>query len=66
MAETLGETEHGELLTQTLDEEKETNEKLTSLAEEINSAANTQEDEAETPKDAKSAVSGTKGKKRVA
>ena len=65
MAETLGETEHVELLTQTLDEEKETDEKLTSLAEEINSAAGTQQDVA-TPKDADSAVGGTKGKKRVA
>jgi ferritin-like metal-binding protein YciE len=38
-AELLGESEHVSLLEQTLNEEKETDEKLTQLAEEINSAA---------------------------
>jgi ferritin-like metal-binding protein YciE len=66
MAETLGETEHVELLTQTLDEEKETDEKLTSLADEINTAANTQEDAEDNSSDVKPTVSDAKGKKRVA
>ena len=39
-AEQLGESEHSSLLKETLDEEKETDEKLTSLAEDINSQAN--------------------------
>jgi ferritin-like metal-binding protein YciE len=38
-AEVLGETEHVSLLEQTLEEEKETDEKLTELAEQINSQA---------------------------
>jgi ferritin-like metal-binding protein YciE len=50
MAEELGESEHVPLLTETLDEEKETDEKLTELAQEANSEANVQgesEDEVE-------------------
>ena len=39
-AKVLGEDEHVSLLTETLDEEKETDEKLTELAREINSEAN--------------------------
>jgi ferritin-like metal-binding protein YciE len=39
-AEQLGETEHSELLNETLEEEKETDEKLTTLAEQINAEAN--------------------------
>jgi ferritin-like metal-binding protein YciE len=39
-AETLGESEHRSLLNETLEEEKETNEKLTELAQQINSEAN--------------------------
>lgn len=38
-AKLLGETEHASLLQQTLEEEKETDEKLTELSEEINSEA---------------------------
>jgi ferritin-like metal-binding protein YciE len=38
-AEILGEDEHVSLLEQTLEEEKETDEKLTQIAEEINSQA---------------------------
>jgi ferritin-like metal-binding protein YciE len=38
MAEVLGEDEHVSLLTETLNEEKETDEKLTELAQEINTA----------------------------
>jgi ferritin-like metal-binding protein YciE len=41
-AELLGESEAVKLLSETFDEEKETDEKLTQLAEEINSAANGQ------------------------
>jgi ferritin-like metal-binding protein YciE len=44
-AELLGETKHLELLQQTLDEEKQTNEKLTELSQEINVAANDQSSE---------------------
>ena len=40
MAETLGEDNHISLLEETLEEEKETDEKLTELAEQINSQAN--------------------------
>jgi ferritin-like metal-binding protein YciE len=40
MAETLGEDNHVSLLEETLEEEKETDEKLTELAEQINSQAN--------------------------
>jgi ferritin-like metal-binding protein YciE len=39
-AEQLGETEHAELLNETLEEEKETDEKLTTLAEQVNAEAN--------------------------
>lgn len=38
MAEVLGEDEHVSLLTETLDEEKETDEKLTELAQEVNTS----------------------------
>ena len=40
MAQTLGEDDHVSLLEQTLEEEKETDEKLTELAEQINTQAN--------------------------
>jgi ferritin-like metal-binding protein YciE len=40
MAETLGESNHVSLLEKTLEEEKETDEKLTDLAERINTQAN--------------------------
>jgi ferritin-like metal-binding protein YciE len=39
-ADELGESEHSELLNQTLEEEKDTDEKLTKLAEQINAEAN--------------------------
>lgn len=56
-AEELGEDEHAELLKETLEEEKETDEKLTKLAEQINAEANEGESEgvaeAETNKDKK-------------
>jgi len=44
-AELLGENEHVSLLEQTLEEEKQTDEKLTQLAENINSQASEVEDE---------------------
>jgi ferritin-like metal-binding protein YciE len=48
-AEILGENEHVSLLEQTLEEEKQTDEKLTQLAEEINSqAAQAEQEEIET------------------
>jgi ferritin-like metal-binding protein YciE len=47
-AELLGENEHVSLLEQTLEEEKQTDEKLTQLAENINSEASEVEEETET------------------
>ena len=44
-AEQLGESEHVSLLKETLEEEKETDEKLTTLSEEINAQANSESDE---------------------
>ena len=46
-AEELGEIEHASLLNETLEEEKETDEKLTKLAEQINAEANEGGEEAE-------------------
>jgi len=48
-AETLGETEHVCLLNETLEEEKETNEKLTELATQINAEANEGGEESKMP-----------------
>ena len=45
MSETLGEGDHVSLLEETLEEEKETNEKLTKLAGQINTQANERGDE---------------------
>lgn len=72
MAETLGETEHVDLLTQTLDEEKETDEKLTALAEQFSSAVSGEAgdeeemEEANGPVKASKSSGGNKGSKRVA
>jgi ferritin-like metal-binding protein YciE len=69
-ANLLGEDEHVTLLNQTLEEEKETDEKLTELAKTINSQANEGEDseEAEEGMEARSETSqrGKKTSKRVA
>lgn len=46
-AEELGESEHVSLLRETLEEEKETDQKLTTLAEEINSEANSEGEQSE-------------------
>jgi ferritin-like metal-binding protein YciE len=46
-AQLLGEDEHVSLLEQTLEEEKQTDEKLTALAEDVNSMAESGEEEAE-------------------
>jgi len=46
-AEELGESEHVSLLEETLEEEKETDEKLTKLAKQINAQANEESGEAE-------------------
>ncbi len=54
IAELLGETEHLELLQQTLDEEKQTDEKLTELSREVNVAANAQSSEAPNTRSRKS------------
>ena len=47
-AEVLGESDQASLLNETLEEERETDEKLTKLAEEINSQANEKEEKKET------------------
>jgi ferritin-like metal-binding protein YciE len=46
-AEQLGESEHVSLLKETLEEEKETDQKLTSLSEDINAEANSESGESE-------------------
>ena len=53
LAEVLGESDHASLLQETLDEEKETDEKLTELAKQINPQAN----------ERKNTESGAKGNK---
>ncbi|MGA8430561.1 MAG: ferritin-like domain-containing protein [Candidatus Sulfotelmatobacter sp.] len=58
-AKELGEKEHLSLLAKTLQEEKETDQKLTELSQEINAQANREEDE-------KNDVAGSKKAKRVA
>lgn len=62
-AKLLGENEHVSLLEETLQEEKETDEKLTELAKEINSQANEEIDEADEAKKPKAA---RKSSRRVA
>jgi ferritin-like metal-binding protein YciE len=51
-AELLGENEHVPLLDQTLEEEKQTDDKLTQLAEQVNSEASEQSGEASTDRQA--------------
>jgi ferritin-like metal-binding protein YciE len=71
LAETLGESEHVSLIDQTLQEEKETDEKLSALASQINSQATSEDDEtaeaerAESPASQR-ATSARKSNKRVA
>lgn len=52
-AEELGQTQQASLLNETLEEEKETNEKLTELAEQINAQANEAGEEADVNPDKK-------------
>ena len=61
-AELLGESEHASLLGETLEEEKETDQKLTQLSEQINVEANEQGDEGDESmeEDEESAVSGSR------
>ncbi len=71
-ANLLGENEAAELLEETLNEEKETDQKLTQLAEEINveaaegSGEEESEEEESRPSRARSSSSGSRGRKRVA
>ncbi len=70
-ANLLGESEAAELLEETLNEEKETDQKLTQLAEEINveAAEGSGEEEGEEesrPSRARSSSSGSRGRRRVA
>ena len=62
MAETLGEDDHVSLLEKTLEEEKETDEKLTELAGQINTQANHSGDEQQE----KAGAQDKKKSKRVA
>ena len=66
MAEALGEDKQVSLLAETLDEEKETDEELTELAEEIYGTANEREDSGATESDETEPSKGTKNKKAVA
>jgi ferritin-like metal-binding protein YciE len=71
LAQTLSEEEHVELLEQTLQEEKETDEKLTQLSEEINSQATSATEESTEVEEAgastrKRATASGKSKQRVA
>ena len=59
-AELLGEDEHVTLLNQTLDEEKETDEKLTELAKTINAEANEMGEEQEGKKESSSSTKKTR------
>jgi ferritin-like metal-binding protein YciE len=69
-ANLLGENEAAELLEETLNEERETDQKLTQLAEQINVEAaqgeEVEEEEEERPSRARSASSGPRGRRRVA
>lgn len=71
-ANLLGESEHAQLLQETLNEEKETDEKLTELAKDINSQANDQggeemeEDEQEQDTTKKMSKAGKKSGRRAA
>jgi ferritin-like metal-binding protein YciE len=62
IAKVLGETKHASLLEQTLEEETETDEKLTELAEKINTQAN----EESPRKEQRESKPGVKTSKRVA
>jgi ferritin-like metal-binding protein YciE len=61
-AKVLGETKHASLLEKTLEEEKQTDEKLTKLAKEINAQAN----EARSPRELDEAKTGRRTPKRAA
>jgi ferritin-like metal-binding protein YciE len=68
-ANLLGQEEAAGLLEETLEEEKETDQKLTQLAEEINVEAVEEEEQAEeeaTPSRARSSSAGSRGRRRVA
>jgi ferritin-like metal-binding protein YciE len=70
-AQTLGENEHVDLLEQTLQEEKDTDEKLTQLAEQINSKATSEGEESDEQGEAKQrnmkrVSTSSKSKRRVA
>jgi ferritin-like metal-binding protein YciE len=66
-AELLGETEHVSLLEQTLEEEKQADEKLTQLAEEINpTAAEGQEEESQEQRSETASGGGRSKSKRAA
>ena len=61
-AKVLGETKQASLLEKTLEEERQTDEKLTQLAKEINAQAN----EARSPKESDEATTGRRTPKRAA
>lgn len=63
MAEELGEDKHVSLLTETLEEEKETDEKLTELARQANKAGNLDSEDINESAEADLRVANPKGKK---
>jgi ferritin-like metal-binding protein YciE len=65
-AETLGESDQASLLEQTLNEEKETDEKLTELAKDINPQAASDEEEDEDTASSSASKSSRKSSRRVA
>ena len=66
LAEVLGESEQASLLQQTLDEETETDEKLTELAKDINQQANSEEGSEEEEEASSRKKAGRKTVRRVA
>lgn len=63
-ANQLGESEHASLLKETLEEEKETDEKLTALSEDINSQASSEGEEAQGEDEEVDSESSSAGAKR--
>ena len=66
MAEELGESEHASLLSETLGEEEETDEKLTELSKEINSEANSEADAEAEDEDEDAASAKPTSKRKIA
>ena len=63
MAEVLGESDHSSLLTETLEEEKETDKKLTELARAANAGGTPEEEDLNADEDVNRRSAGAKGRK---